>query len=57
MDKLNDTLNRKTKKPYRASIRAAMKLASKKLDKYYSMTDTSNAYRIAMGVWLCSHSF
>jgi len=49
MDKLENTLNPQTKKPYHSSIHAAMKLAQKKLNRYYGMTDLSSAYRIAMG--------
>ena len=48
MDKLNNHLNPNTKKPYHPAIQAAMKLARKKINRYYSMTDLSTAYRIAM---------
>jgi hypothetical protein len=51
MDRLNTKLNRQTKEPYHPSIRAAMKLAAKKLDHYYSLTDSSDMYRIAMGMY------
>jgi len=50
MDKLSIALNRGTKQPYHSAIKASMKLAAKKLDCYYSMTDDSVAYRIAMGM-------
>lgn len=33
------------------SIRAAVGLAKKTLNRYYGRTDESNAYRIAMGKW------
>jgi hypothetical protein len=49
MDKLDNHLNPATNKPYDPAIQAAMKLARKKLNRYYSMTDLSSAYRIAMG--------
>ena len=49
MDKLDSHLNPRMKKPYHPAIQAAMKLACKKINRYYSMTDLSSAYRIAMG--------
>jgi len=49
MDKLNNALDPRSKKPYHPAIKAAMKLARAKLDRYYSMTDLSHLYRIAMG--------
>jgi hypothetical protein len=49
MDKLDNNLNPHTKRPYHPAIVAAMKLARKKINRYYSMTDLSSAYRIAMG--------
>jgi NOL1/NOP2/fmu family ribosome biogenesis protein len=36
-------------KKYRASIRAAVSLAKKTLNRYYELTDSSEVYRIAMG--------
>jgi hypothetical protein len=48
MDRLTNSLNQQTGNAYHPSITAAMKLARKKMDRYYSLTDTSNAYRIAM---------
>lgn len=41
---------------YKNPIRVACRLAQKTLNKYYSLTDGSIAYRIAMGVssQLCS---
>ena len=48
MDRLTDGLNTVTKKPYHAAIKAAMKLARAKMNRYYSLTDSSSAYRIAM---------
>jgi hypothetical protein len=49
MDRLHSTLNPQTKKVYHPSIVVAMKLAQKKLNQYYSKTDLSSVYRIAMG--------
>lgn len=34
---------------YSPAIRAALKLGIQLLDKYYSLTDNSEVYRIAMG--------
>ena len=48
MDWLTRTLNQQTKKAYHPSIASAMKLACKKMDRYYSLTDCSTTYRIAM---------
>ena len=49
MDRLNNHLNPATQKPYHLAIQATMKLARKKLNWYYSMTDLSLAYQITMG--------
>jgi hypothetical protein len=49
MDKLDDHLNSRTGRPYHPAIRAAMRLARNTLNRYYSMSDLSSAYRIAMG--------
>ena len=49
MDKLNSTFDPQTKKAYHPAIKAAMKLGHAKLNRYYSMTDLSHLYRIAMG--------
>jgi hypothetical protein len=48
MDRLSDTLDPRTKKSYHPAICQAMDLARKKLDRYYSLTDSSAVYRIAM---------
>ena len=48
MDRLSDSLNQRTRKVYHPSITVAMKLARKKMDRYYSLTDSSNTYHIAM---------
>jgi hypothetical protein len=49
MDKLDTHLNPSTQQPYHPAIQAAMKLARNKINRYYSMTDLSVVYRIAMG--------
>ena len=49
MDKRDNYLNPSTQKPYHPAIQAAMKLACNKINRYYSLTDLSSAYRIAMG--------
>jgi len=51
IDRLHNMLNPQTKKQYHPSILVAMKLAQKKLNQYYSKTDLSSVYRIAMGIW------
>jgi hypothetical protein len=48
MDQLTSSLNYATKRPYHPAILAAMKLACKKMDQYYSLMDSSSAYCIAM---------
>jgi hypothetical protein len=48
MDRLTSHLNYKTGNVYHPSLAAAMKLACKKMDRYYSLTDSSNVYHIAM---------
>ena len=49
MDKLNNRLNPRSKKSYHPAIKATMQLARAKMNQYYSITDRSAAYRIAMG--------
>lgn len=49
MDRLVDSLNRHTNTTYHPAIIASMKLAKKKMYRYYSLTDCSEVYRIAMG--------
>jgi hypothetical protein len=54
MDRITDSLNPQTKELYHPSILAAMKLACKKMDHYYSLTDDSAVYRLAMGKFFAS---
>ena len=49
MDKIDNHLNPTMKKPYHPAIHAVIKLTCKKLNWYYSMTDLSLTYQIAMG--------
>jgi hypothetical protein len=49
MDTLDSHLNPQTKKRYHPAILAAMGLARRKINRYYSLTDISSVYRIAMG--------
>ena len=49
MDTLTSTLDPEKKVPYHPSIVAAMAVARKKLDRYYSLTDDAAPYWIAMG--------
>jgi hAT family C-terminal dimerisation region len=48
MEQIMSNLNNQTWKAYHPSLVAAMKLACKKMDCYYSLTDSLNAYCIAM---------
>jgi len=48
MDQISSNLNHQTGKSYHPSLAAAMKLARRKMDCYYSLTDSSNIYCIAM---------
>jgi hypothetical protein len=54
MDKLDNNLNPNTKTTYHPAILAAMKLARRKINRYYSITDASSVYRMAMGALSCS---
>jgi hypothetical protein len=49
MDTLTDSLDLATNKTLHIAIRAAMGLVRKKMNRYYSLTDDSAVYRIAMG--------
>jgi hAT family C-terminal dimerisation region len=48
MDKLEKHLNPCTGRKYHPAIKAAMKVARNKMNRYYSLTDVASAYRIAM---------
>jgi hypothetical protein len=49
MDWIVAPLGSHAKKTLHPTIIAALKLARKKMDRYYSLTDSSAVYRIAMG--------
>jgi len=49
MDTLCGTSDPETKQRYHPSILAAIALARKKMNRYYSLTDEAAPYRIAMG--------
>ena len=48
MDRLTEGLDPQTKKCYHPGIVAALNLARRKMNRYYSLTDDSVVYRIAM---------
>ena len=48
MDHITKGLDPRTKKPYHPAIVAALKLARNKMNRYYSLTDTSIMYCIVM---------
>ena len=48
MDQISTSLNTVNKCTFHLSIVATMGLARKKMDRYYSLTDSSTTYRIAM---------
>jgi hypothetical protein len=51
MDRMHDNLTTACeKKDHSPALRAALKMGKGLLDKYYSLTDTSEVYRIAMGM-------
>ena len=49
MDRIDLRLNAQANRPLHSSIKAAMKLAQRKINRYYSLTDLSSIYRISMG--------
>ncbi|KAJ8585007.1 hypothetical protein M405DRAFT_689425, partial [Rhizopogon salebrosus TDB-379] len=50
VDKMLTSYSRNKK--YLPSIRAAVRLAKNTLNRYYELTDSSETYRIAMGMYL-----
>ena len=55
MDQIDSGLNTQANRPLHTSIKVAMKLAQRKINRYYSLTDLSSIYRISMGMLLsCS---
>jgi hypothetical protein len=55
MDLIDERLTTYSRnKKYSTSIRAAVRLAKRTLNRYYQLTDTSEVYRIAMGEFFFS---
>src|SRR6266852_1721561 len=52
MDKLNNRLNTHSKESYHPTIKAAMRLARSKMNRYYSITDRLATYWITMGTYI-----
>ena len=50
MDILTNMLDPETKMPYHQSILTAIMFARKKMDYYYSLTDETAPYWVAMGM-------
>jgi hypothetical protein len=54
MDHIDDVLENFTRDTkYHIAIRSAVDLARQTLNRYYSLTDASEVYRIAMGKCKC----
>ena len=52
MDQINAMLSGSSTELLSPSVKHALSFAQKIMDKYYSKTDLSNVYQIAMGVFL-----
>jgi hypothetical protein len=52
MDRIDAMLSSSSTEPLSPSVKHALSFARKIMDKYYSKTDLSNVYRIAMGMFL-----
>ena len=53
MDHIDETLTNQARDPaIEPSIRAALSIAKKTLNRYYDKTDDSEVYRIAMSTYL-----
>jgi hypothetical protein len=56
MDRIDAMLSSSAKMPLNPAVKHALTFARKLMDKYYSKTDLSNVYRIAMGMlWSFMH--
>ena len=53
MNQINTMLSSSSTEPLSPSIKHALSFVRKIMDKYYSKTDLSNVYRIAMGMLPC----
>jgi hypothetical protein len=49
MDHIDSLLNNATTEPLSSSVKHALTFVCKSINKYYSKTDVSNVYHIAMG--------
>ena len=49
MDRIDDLLSEAAKRPLVPAVKHALKFARASINKYYSKTDASDIYRIAMG--------
>ena len=52
MDRIDAMLSSSSTEPLLPSVKHALSFVQKIMDKYYSKTDLSNVYQIAMGVFL-----
>jgi hypothetical protein len=52
MDRIDALLSDTTTEPLSPSVKHALTFARKSINKYYSKTDLSNVYRIAMGMFI-----
>ena len=57
MDRIDALLSDTTVEPLSPSVKHALTFARKSINKYYSKTDLSNVYRIAMGMFTKTHHF
>jgi hypothetical protein len=58
MDRIDAMLHDFATTPLAPSVKHALTFTRRLMDKYYSKTDLSNVYRIAMGMYLISmHAF
>jgi hypothetical protein len=55
IDRIDSMLDDANSEPLAPSVKVALKFARKAMNSYYSKTDHSNVYRIAMGKSLCPH--
>jgi hypothetical protein len=56
MDRINAMLSSSARAPFAPGVKHALTFARQLMDKYYSKTDLSNVYRIAMGMSRSSHT-
>jgi hypothetical protein len=55
MDHIDETLTTSSlNNKYSPSIRAALSIGKKTLNRYYNVTDQSEVYRIAMSEYICT---